>query len=154
MGILHIQTFIIAVIVFALTPGIDTLFILNRSLTQGRKAGIYSTLGILSGVLVHLSLAGLGLSLILAKSAVAFSFVKYIGAAYLIYLGVSKLISKNKIALIGSANHKSETMLKMYTSGIITNVFNPKVALFFLAFFLSLLRPNMPATPCPFSRWA
>lgn len=149
MGIIHLETFIIAVIIFALTPGVDTLFILNRAIAQGKKAGIYSTLGILSGVLVHITLAAFGLSVILAESAMAFSIVKYLGAAYLLYLGITKLLSRDSIATV-SSDTKKETMLKIYTSGVITNVFNPKVALFFIAFFPQFIDPSYAGSAIPF----
>ena len=93
MGITNFQTFLIASFLFSISPGIDTIFVLNKSIAQGKKAGIYSTLGITTGVLIHTSLAAFGLSLLLAQSATAFGVVKYLGAAYLIYLGVAKLIS-------------------------------------------------------------
>jgi len=149
MGIVHLETFILAVCIFALTPGVDTIYIINRTLTQGYLAGIYSSLGILSGVLVHIAMATLGLSVILAESAVAFSIVKYLGAAYLCYLGIVKLLSKNKIANT-IRTEKKESMMKIYTSGVIANVLNPKVALFFLAFFPQFVDLNYKGTISPF----
>lgn len=97
MEIIHIETFIFAVIIFALTPGVDTIYILNRTISQGLKAGIYSSLGILSGVLFPITLAVLGLSIILTESELAFSIVKYLGAAYLFYLGIMSLCTKKGI---------------------------------------------------------
>ncbi len=149
MGIIHLETFILAVIIFALTPGVDTIYILNRTINQGWLAGIYSSLGILSGVLVHITLATLGLSVILAESAIAFSVVKYLGAAYLFYLGLTKLCSKNKM-LKPIKSEKKEPMLKIYISGVIANVLNPKVALFFLAFFPQFVDPTYQGTVSPF----
>lgn len=149
MGIIHMEVFILAVIIFALTPGVDTIYILNRTLFQGWKAGIYSSLGILSGVFVHITLAMLGLSIILAESALAFSIVKYLGAAYLCYLGIMSLLAK-KSKMVDPVAKKEDSMLKIYLSGVVTNVFNPKVALFFLAFFPQFIEPNYQGAINPF----
>ena len=87
-GIENYLGFIIAGILLNLTPGADTMYILTRSITQGRRAGIYSVLGITTGGLIHTALAAFGLSIVLAKSAFAFNMIKYIGVAYLVYLGI------------------------------------------------------------------
>lgn len=133
-----------------LTPGMDTMYILGRSISQGRKAGVLSALGIATGALVHSVFAGLGISLILAKSALAFGFVKYAGAGYLIFLGIKMLLSKpdNNFELhneVKKVNYK-----KIYISGIFTNVLNPKVALFFLAFLPQFIDQNYVQSPLPF----
>lgn len=150
MGIVHLETFILAVIIFAITPGVDTIYILNRTITQGRPAGLYSTFGILSGVLVHTTLAAFGLSVILAKSAAVFSMVKYMGAAYLFYLGIAKLFFSRDSISDKIKTSKKESMLKIYTSGVIANVLNPKVALFFLAFFPQFVDPSYKGAISPF----
>lgn len=149
MGIIHMEVFILAVVIFALTPGVDTIYILNRTLFQGRKAGIYSSLGILSGVFVHITLAMLGLSIILSESVLAFSIVKYLGAAYLCYLGIMSLLAK-KTKTTDLVARKEDPMLRIYLSGVVTNVFNPKVALFFLAFFPQFIEPNYQGAINPF----
>ncbi len=149
MGIIHLEAFILAVIIFALTPGVDTIYILNRTLSQGRLAGIYSSLGFLSGVLVHIALATLGLSIILAESALAFSIVKYLGAAYLCYLGIMSLRTQKGTVTKLRAGEK-DSMLRIYGSGVVANVFNPKVALFFLAFFPQFIDPNYRGGINPF----
>lgn len=149
MGIIHLETFILAVIIFALTPGVDTIYILNRTISQGWKAGIYSSLGILSGVLFHITLATLGLSVILAESALAFSILKYLGAAYLCYLGIMSLFAKKRI-VTNLKTTKKDSMCRIYISGVVTNVFNPKVALFFLAFFPQFIEPNYQGVINPF----
>lgn len=109
------------------------MYILGRSMAQGRKAGIFSALGISSGSIVHTMAAALGLSAILAQSAWAFNAVKLGGAGYLIYLGLKALISPPAHSEIHDI-HGQETMLKIYFQGMVTNLLNPKVALFFLAF--------------------
>ena len=150
MGIENFETFVLAGILLNLTPGADTMYILGRSISQGKKAGIYSALGIASGALLHSAFAALGLSIILAKSAFAFELVKYAGAAYLIYLGVRMLLSRAG----GEFELKKETrevsFRKIYVSGIFTNLLNPKVALFFLAFLPQFINPAYAASPLPF----
>lgn len=149
MGIIHIETFIFAVIIFALTPGVDTIYILNRTISKGLKAGIYSSLRILSDVLFPVTLAVLGLSIILAESEPALSIVKYLGAAYLFYLGIMSLCTKKEIVKNLDAE-KKDSMLRVYISGVLTNVFNPKVTLFFLAFFPQFIEPNYKGIISPF----
>ena len=116
-----------------LTPGNDMLYVAARSTSQGIRAGIISSLGIMVGCMVHIIAAVVGLSAIIAESALAFNVIKYLGAAYLIYLGIRSLLSKKK-----SIEFKKELVplsnRKIFLQGVITNVLNPKVALFFLAF--------------------
>ena len=94
-GIENYLGFVMAAILLNLTPGTDTMYIITRSVSQGNKAGLYSVLGIVTGILVHTVLAALGLSIILANSPLAFTLVKYIGAIYLCYLGVKMLTQKS-----------------------------------------------------------
>ncbi|MBL6448636.1 LysE family translocator [Fulvivirga sp. 29W222] len=141
-GIVNFETFLIAGIILNLTPGADTMFILGRAISQGKKAGILSALGICTGAIFHIILATLGLSIILAKSAIAFEVVKYLGAAYLIYLGARSLGVKSKGKLELEVKQENTGIMKIYMSGILTNVLNPKVALFFLAFLPQFIDPN------------
>ncbi len=141
-GIENYWGFILTGILLNLTPGTDTMYIITRSVSQGRQAGFYSVLGITSGILVHTLFAALGLSLLLAQSPIAFIIVKYIGASYLCYLGFKMLTSQPEISIANGlpeekklVNHQSLHYGKIYKQGVLTNVFNPKVALFFLAFF-------------------
>ena len=134
---------------FIISPGIDTVFILNKSIAQGRRSGVFATLGITTGVLVHTSLAAFGLSLILAQSAMAFAVLKYLGAAYLIYLGITKFFSGENII----KENKGEPMTsvkKTYISAVFTNTLNPKVAIFFLAFFPQFIQPAYMHSAVPF----
>lgn len=141
-GIENYLGFVMAAILLNLTPGSDSMYIITRSISQGQTAGLYSVLGIISGILVHTLLAALGLSVLLANSPTAFMIVKYIGASYLCYLGVKILMSK-KQPLLASNLLEEEKMVtarpldrwQIYKQGMLTNIFNPKVALFFLAFF-------------------
>lgn len=148
-GIENYLGFIIAAILLNLTPGTDSMYIITRSISHGTKAGFYSVLGITSGTLVHTLLASLGLSVLLAKSPMAFMLVKYIGAGYLCYLGLKMIVSK-KEPLIANSLQKEENGIsskhssnwQIYKQGVLTNVLNPKVALFFLAFFPQFVDPN------------
>lgn len=149
-GIENYIGFIVAGILLNLTPGADTMYILTRSITQGRKAGIYSVLGITSGGLIHTTFAAFGLSIILAKSALAFSIVKYIGVAYLVYLGIKMVTERNN--LFDNKSQKIETtdLFKIYRQGLLTNVLNPKVALFFLSLLPQFINPHYATGPIPF----
>lgn len=147
-GIENYGIFLLSGILLNLTPGSDTIYILGRSMGQGKKAGVISALGISSGALIHTLMVALGLSVILAKSAIAFNFIKYLGAGYLIYLGIKTLVYKKEI-VVESGEDKKASLKKVYFEGIITNLFNPKVALFFLAFLPQFINPlnNYGAIP-------
>jgi len=149
-GIENYLGFIIAGVLLNLTPGADTMYILTRSITQGRRAGVYSVLGISTGILIHTTLAAFGLSIILAKSAIAFNMVKYFGVAYLVYLGVKMIVEKNN--LFDNKTQKIETtdLFKIYRQGLFTNVLNPKVALFFISFLPQFINPHYAIGPIPF----
>jgi threonine/homoserine/homoserine lactone efflux protein len=124
--------FALTALLLNLTPGNDMLFVIARSSSQGSKAGIVSSLGIMGGCMVHMIAAVAGLSAIIAKSAVAFTVIKYVGAVYLIYLGVRSFLEKKNIQINKSIIKTSYK--KIFWQGVLTNVLNPKVALFFLAF--------------------
>ncbi|HLK28608.1 MAG TPA: LysE family translocator [Puia sp.] len=125
--------FALTALLLNLTPGNDMLFVIARSSSQGSRAGIISSLGIMVGCMVHMIAAVAGLSAIIAKSALAFSIIKYVGAAYLIYLGVQSILDKSKELQINSSIQK-KSLNKIFWQAVVTNVLNPKVALFFLAF--------------------
>lgn len=148
-GIVNFSVFIITGIILNLTPGADTMYILGNSMSNGKKAGIMSALGISTGCIVHTILAALGLSVILAKSALAFNIIKYLGAAYLVYLGIRSFMSKSSLLIHNGDNEKS-SFKNIYFEGIITNVLNPKVALFFLAFLPQFINPNNTYGALPF----
>ncbi len=148
-GIENYLGFVLAAILLNLTPGTDTMYIITRSVSHGSAAGFYSVLGIISGILVHTVFAALGLSIILINSPLAFTIVKYVGASYLCYLGIKMLMSKQPSLLANhlpksspSAPANSIAHWQIYKQGVLTNVFNPKVALFFLAFFPQFIDPN------------
>ncbi|MBS1850222.1 MAG: LysE family translocator [Acidobacteria bacterium] len=131
----HFLLFLGAAMLLAIAPGPGMLYVLARTLAGGRREGILSSLGTYLGGMVHVVAAATGLSLLLATSALAFSMVKYAGAAYLIYLGVRMVLSARKdeteeIAISGNAGSRRSPLWQ----GVTTEVLNPKTALFFLAF--------------------
>jgi threonine/homoserine/homoserine lactone efflux protein len=149
-GIINYGTFLLAGILLNLTPGSDTMYILGRSIAQGKKAGVLSALGISTGSLIHCLFAALGLSILLAQSAVAYEVVKYAGAGYLIFLGVKSLLTQPETGLMPDQTIRQASYMRIYTSGILTNVLNPKVALFFLAFLPQFIDPHYAQSALPF----
>lgn len=124
--------FAAAALVLLLTPGPAVLYIVARSIDQGRLTGLVSMLGVHLGTLVHVAAAAAGLSALLAASATAFSAVKYLGAAYLIYLGVRRMLDRP--SLITPGLKRERRLRRAFLDGVVVNVLNPKTALFFLAF--------------------
>lgn len=150
-GIHHLMLFISSAIIFVLTPGIDTVFVLNRTLQNGRMAGILSALSVATGVLVHTLFATLGLASILAKSATAFMAIKYLGAMYLIYLGIMAIKNSPNVKNYQINTETNPKPAKnAYLMGLFTNVLNPKVALFFLAFFPQFIQKEQLASATPY----
>lgn len=147
-GIIHFNTFLISSVAMNLTPGSDTIYILGNSI-HGKKAGIYSALGISTGCLVHTALAALGLSVILAKSAMAFQMLKLAGAAYLIYIGFKTFFTKSSFTSKNSLQN-SLSLKQIYFRGVTTNILNPKVALFYLAFLPQFISPENTYNALPF----
>jgi threonine/homoserine/homoserine lactone efflux protein len=124
--------FVVAALVLLLTPGPAVLYIVTRSIDQGRRAGLVSVLGVHVGTLAHIFAAAAGLSALLAASATAFSVVKYLGAAYLIYIGVRRLLDRSTKSL--AAPGEPKRLRRAFLDGVVVNVLNPKTGLFFLAF--------------------
>ena len=124
-------TFLIAALALNIAPGPDMLYVIGRSVGQGRKAGFVSSLGVFVGCWVHILAAAFGTAALLRSSPVAFNAVRYAGAAYLIYLGIRMLAQKTDLT---SHQLKADSLGAIFRQGAITNVLNPKVALFFLAF--------------------
>jgi threonine/homoserine/homoserine lactone efflux protein len=143
--------FVLSGLLLNVTPGPDTLYIVGRSSTHGVRAGAVAALGIGAGALVHICAAALGLSAILAASAAAFTAVKIIGAAYLVYVGVSLIRSKSSTRSppIASGNRPT-SMRGIFFQGFLTNVLNPKVAVFFLAFLPQFVLADAPSKPLAF----
>jgi len=124
--------FVIAALVLLLTPGPAVLYIVTRSIDQGRRAGLVSVLGVHVGTLAHIFAAAAGISALLAASATAFGIVKYLGAAYLIYIGVRRLLDRSTITAVTPGAPRR--LRRAFLDGVVINVLNPKTALFFLAF--------------------
>ena len=123
-------------------PGPAILYIVGRSIGQGRSAGLVSALGIGVGTLIHTAAAAVGLSALLVSSATAFSVVKYLGAAYIVYLGIQRLRSKESLAAASDTDTPRATLARVFTQGIVVNVLNPKTALFFFAFLPQFIDPT------------
>ena len=149
-GIQNFSLFLLSCILLNLTPGQDTMFIIGRGIAQGRKAGIISVLGIMSGVLIHTSFAALGLSAILATSSLAFSIVKYAGAGYLIWIGVGFLRNGRHNDKLEAIERKRLSSWTIYRQGVLTNLLNPKVSLFFLSFLPQFVDPQTEFVLIPF----
>lgn len=124
--------FVVAALVLLITPGPAVFYIVTRSIDQGRVAGIVSTLGVGAGTLVHVAAAAFGVSALLVSSAAAFNTLKYLGAAYLVYLGIRKFLVPDEIEQPRSL--KRNALTRIFYDGVIVNVLNPKTALFFFAF--------------------
>ena len=134
-----------------ITPGPDTLYIVGRGSTQGWRAGAVAALGIGAGTLVHICAAALGLSAILAASATAFTAVKIIGAAYLLYVGISLIRSAGAPQSSPAAAVSRPASIRIiFMQGFLTNVLNPKVALFFLAFLPQFVAADASSKPLAF----
>jgi threonine/homoserine/homoserine lactone efflux protein len=134
-----------------LTPGPDTLYIVSRSSTQGWRAGAVAALSIGAGTLVHIAAAALGLSAILAASATAFAVLKLVGAAYLLYVGISLIrAAGKKTASTSTVNIRPASTRDIFVQGFLTNVLNPKVALFFLAFLPQFVAADANSKPLAF----
>jgi len=150
MGIENFIAFLVATILFVLTPGIETVFLINKSISQGRRSGVYTSFGLNTGALVHTLFGALGLSIMVAKSVLFFALIKYLGAAYLIYLGVVKVMSKKGLITETNEEQKKNSAKSSFASGFVTNILNPKVALFFIAFFPQFISPTEIENPVPF----
>jgi threonine/homoserine/homoserine lactone efflux protein len=131
--------FVVASVVLLLTPGPAVLYIVARSVEQGRAAGLVSVLGIHLGTIVHITAAAIGLSALLVSSALAFAVVKYLGAAYLIWIGIRTLTAKEVDP--DAPRIPAEKLRRVFRDGFVVNLFNPKTAIFFLAFLPQFVDP-------------
>ena len=137
-GITQFEFFVVAVFLLNVTPGPDTAYIIGRSVAQGRGAGLMSALGICAGCCVHSLACAFGLTALLAASATAFTVIKFVGAIYLIYLGVRLIFAKpaaDQAAGEARAAGAPKSLRQLFLQGFWTNVLNPKVVLFFVSFF-------------------
>ena len=140
-GAANVGLFVGAALVLLLIPGPAVLYIVGRSVEHGRRAGLVSIGGIHAATLVHVAAAALGLSAVLASSALAFGVVKYAGAAYLIWLGLRKIFGRSEAAEVAVAGRKQGDA-RLFRDGFVVNLLNPKTAIFFLAFLPQFVEPG------------
>lgn len=136
--------FLAASMGLTIAPGPDNLFVLSQGIARGRRPAIITALGMCSGVSVHTTAAAFGISAVFYSSAVAFTVVKYAGAAYLLYLAVKTLTERSGVVLAAADGRSSAALFRR---GFLMNVLNPKVAMFFLAFLPQFVTPNTPYMP-------
>jgi threonine/homoserine/homoserine lactone efflux protein len=141
----NIAVFVAASLAVIVAPGPDNIYVLTRGVAGGREVALASAWGMCSGLLAHTTLAALGLSAVLARSAAAFSVVKHVGAAYLIYLGVRALLSKEGFGT-SAVEEPAEQLRRFFLKGLTMNLLNPKVAVFFLAFLPQFADPGTSGT--------
>ena len=132
--------FILACLAFLAIPGPSVFYVVTRSLVQGRRAGLTSMLGVQTGGLVHVVAAAFGVSALIASSAAAFTVVKYAGAAYLVFLGLRKLLGRDRHE--EDVERAPASSARLFAHGVVVNVLNPKTALFFLALLPQFVDPN------------
>ncbi|KMW46015.1 LysE family translocator [Ralstonia insidiosa] len=151
LGIINLPLFMLAVFLLNVTPGPDTAYIVGRSVSQGRMAGLMSALGVSAGCCVHVLAVAFGLTALLAASTVAFTVIKVVGAAYLIYLGGRMLLApperddtsvEAETPEQTAAAKRPRPLKALFMQGFLTNVLNPKVVLFFLSFFPQFVDPH------------
>lgn len=146
-GIDHLGLFVVTGLLLNLTPGPDVLYIVSQGLRAGRRAGMVAALGITAGCCVHLAAATVGLGALVAASATAFLVLKWVGAAYLVYIGAAMLLARPAVPapLAGSpapAAMQAVPLGRVFLQGFWTNALNPKVALFFLALLPQFIHPR------------
>jgi len=141
-GTHDLALFVVSGLLLNVAPGPDTLYILGRSASQGWRGGAVAALGINAGCFVHIFAAALGLSALLAASATAFTLLKWIGGAYLVWIGISMLRAQS--AGEATPTVPVQSLRRVFAQGFATNALNPKVALFFLAFLPQFIDPNAP----------
>jgi threonine/homoserine/homoserine lactone efflux protein len=142
LSINNLWLFILSGIILNILPGPDSLYIVGRTVMQGFRAGSVAAFGIGTGTIFHILMAAFGLSAILATSAMAFTVVKIVGAIYLLYIGLSMLFSRAQVQANDLDASGKVPLRKIYWQGFLTNVLNPKVALFFLAFVPQFIDPT------------
>ncbi len=131
----------LAALIMVLSPGPNMIYLISRSLSQGKKAGIISLLGIMCGFLFHILMVSFGLTAIFFAVPYAFVVVKFLGVGYLLYLAYHTVKSENKI-FDADQNLKSDKPLKLFNIGLLTNILNPKMAVFYLSFFPQFIKPE------------
>ncbi|MDH5655299.1 MAG: LysE family translocator [Spirochaetia bacterium] len=152
-GIIHFPTFLFTVILLTVYPGQDSIYIISRSIASGRKAGVYAALGVISGGFIHASFAAAGLSLFIASHQSMFLLLRTAGAGYLFYLGFTFLLSKKKSERIKGEQEDrfiQEPNSKIYRQGLLTNLLNVKVIIFFISFLPQFVQTGQNFEMLPF----
>ena len=150
LGIHDFWLFVLAGLMLNITPGPDMALVMGRSIGHGRRAGAAAAFGVGAGSLVHIAAAALGLSVVLSTSALAFTIVKWVGVAYLVFVGLKLLLSRPAAPAAFADTPASLSLGQVFMQGFWTNVLNPKVALFFLAFLPQFIAQDTPAKPLAF----
>lgn len=150
-GIHDLTLFIVACVLLAITPGPDTALVFARTLRRGRRGGLIASLGVITGCFVHVTAASVGLSALLAASAAAFNVVKWAGAAYLAFIGVRAILTAGRTSSATAAEPEALRTSSVFWTGFLTNVLNPKVAVFFLAFLPQFVSAGSPHAPLGFA---
>jgi len=140
-GITDLYLFIITGLLLNITPGADMLYILSNTFQRGFKTGVAATLGISTGCLFHVFLAVIGLSALLQTSILAFTIVKYVGVVYLFYLGITMFL-KTKTVKEDTTQLTNESLKKVFLNGVLINILNPKIAIFFITFLPQFIDVN------------
>ncbi len=138
----ELLVFALASLIMVLSPGPNMIYLISRSLSQGKQAGIISLFGVMSGFIFHILMVSFGLTAIFFAVPYAFVIVKFLGVGYLLYLAYSTLRSGRKNIFDGDATLKKDTPIKLFNIGLLTNVLNPKMALFYLSFFPQFIKPE------------
>ncbi len=133
--------FALASLIMVISPGPNMIYLISRSLSQGKKAGVISLFGVMCGFLFHILMVSFGLTAIFFAVPYAFIVVKFLGVGYLLYLAYSTVKSKDKI-FDANQDLKSDRPLKLFNIGLLTNVLNPKMAVFYLSFFPQFIKPE------------
>jgi threonine/homoserine/homoserine lactone efflux protein len=134
--------FISTAIILNISPGPDLLYLISKTMSYGKRTGFATMLGFGTGAMIHTLFVSLGISIIISKSILVFTIIKYIGAIYLFYLGIKTILSRNLDRFGAQNKYKSESFLKSYFQAIIIDITNPKVAIFFIALLPQFYRNN------------
>jgi threonine/homoserine/homoserine lactone efflux protein len=139
----NLALYVVASLALILTPGQDMIYVIGRSLAQGRVAGLCSAIGVIIGILVHTALAAIGVGAILQASEALFTALKLAGAAYLVYLGV-RMMATREVAIDARMQGEPASRMKLVLQGVLSNVTNPKIIIFFFAFLPQFVDPASP----------
>jgi threonine/homoserine/homoserine lactone efflux protein len=139
--------FLTAAVVLTLAPGPDTLFVLGASLGDGTRGGLLASAGILTGLLAHITLAVVGVSMLIAASPLAFELLRWLGAGYLLWIGVLALRRSRRASVLSAVPVTTRSVRRLYWQGAVTNILNPKVAVFYVAFLPQFVAPELGRVP-------